>query len=212
MDFQDRVEAGERLAREIEKAILSAPIVLGIPRGGVAVAAPIARALGADLGVLVARKIGAPGRSELGIGATTAGGVTVIDERLARAVGADEDYLRAEIAREIEEARRRERAFDGRHRTPLTGHDVILVDDGIATGVTIVAAARAARAAGARRVLVAVPVASPRALDRLSREVDGIACLVRDDTFEAVGAYYEDFHQVEDDEVRAILDSFTART
>lgn len=208
MLFEDRRQAGEVLAEALEKRRYERAIVLGIPRGGVVVAAEIARALRAELGVVVARKVRAPGQPELAIGAVTSAGAAWIDGKLATLTGADEAYLEREIRRQAEEARSREERFDGGRHGPIVGHTVIIVDDGIATGSTAVAAVRAMKAAGAEKVVLAVPVASPGAIARLEHEADEIVCLVEDPDFFAVGQFYLDFRQVEDDDVEQLLDEY----
>ena len=205
MLFTDRIEAGERLAEVLVARRYEHPVVLGIPRGGVVVAAEVARALGADLGVVVARKLRAPGQPELAIGAVAARGAAWVDARLASLTGADDAYLEAEIERQSEEAQRREERFDGSDKPHLLDRTVIIVDDGIATGSTAVAAIRAMKSAGAAEVVLAVPVASPSAIERLSHEADEIVCLVEDPDFFAVGQFYVDFRQVDDDDVVYLL-------
>ncbi|HZU98082.1 MAG TPA: phosphoribosyltransferase family protein [Planctomycetota bacterium] len=206
MVFLDRKDAGIRLAAAVARLGLEHPVVLGIPRGGVPVAAEIARTLGAGLGIAVARKIPAPGRPELAIGATTASGETFIDRRLASITGADEDYIARATAAEVAEARRREAIF-GVRNPAVAGKDVVLADDGLATGATAFAAIRALRAAGAARIILAVPVSSPRTTERIAAEVDDVVCLVSDPDFVAVGAYYENFDQLTDDDVKAALEA-----
>jgi putative phosphoribosyl transferase len=208
MIFQDRREAGERLGRALGSLRLERPVVLGIPRGGVSVAAGVARALGGELGVIVARKVGAPGCAELAIGAVTADGSAFVNKPLAAQTGADRAYLEAELGRAVAEARRREDAFDHRRRPAIAGRPVVVVDDGVATGATALAAVRAVKRAGASRVVLAAPVGAPRTLDLLRREADDVFCLAEDPGFAAVGQFYVDFGQVDDDEVKAILDAF----
>lgn len=203
--FRDRKDAGERLAAALRRYQPERPVVLGIPRGGVVVSAVVAKALDADHGVVVARKLGAPGQPELAIGAITANGVAFIDEALARMTGADERYLEQERARQMAEARRREEAFDSRHRPPVAGRTVIVVDDGVATGATAIAAIRSVKAQGAARVVFAVPVGPPHTIATLRREADEVVCLQEEPDFFAVGEFYQDFRPVEDEDVKAIL-------
>ncbi|HUZ00630.1 MAG TPA: phosphoribosyltransferase family protein [Thermomicrobiaceae bacterium] len=210
--FRDRRAAGVQLARLLAGHRFVRPVVLGIPRGGVLVSIEVARALGADHGVVVARKLGAPGQSELAIGAVTADGSAFVDRALATLTGADEHYLAAEQARQIAEARRREDYLDGRRRPSLRGRDVIVVDDGVATGATAIAALRSVRAQGAARVVFTVPVGPSHTLAALREEADEVICLWEEPEFFAVGQFYQDFEPVEDGEVRAILEAGAAHT
>ncbi len=209
MRFRDRSEAGQRLGRALAQRELESPlVVLGIPRGGLPVATEVARALGAPLGVVVARKIGARWNREVAIGATTANGATYLDPRTAELT--DSAYLEAERAKQIREAQRREALFSGGRRPTVAGRHALVVDDGLATGATAIAAVRSLKAAGARRVTLAVPVAAPSTLDRLEREADEVLCLHAAPDFMAVGQYYDDFTQVSDDEARAIFEEYEA--
>jgi len=208
MLFQDRKDAGQRLAFALRERRFERPVVLGIPRGGVPVAAEVARALGGDLAVVVARKLGAPGSAELAIGATTANGVAYVNETLALETGADAGYLARERERQTREARRREELFNGHRRPPVAGRIVIIVDDGVATGATAIAAVRSMKVAGAERVILAVPVGPPGTIAQLRQEADEVVCLYEEPDFWAVGQYYVDFSPVEDSEVKAVLDAF----
>ncbi|HXH21417.1 MAG TPA: alpha/beta fold hydrolase [Dehalococcoidia bacterium] len=208
MIFRDRTDAGRRLAELIKPMRLERPVVLGIPRGGVPVAAEVARALGAELGVIVARKLGAPGEPELAIGAITAEGACYLDEETVAMSGASDAYIAAEKERQQREAARREALFDSHRRPALRGRNVVVVDDGVATGSTVIAALRAVKAAGAARVIVAVPVGPPRTIERLRQEADDVVCLRVEPRFFAVGQFYEQFEQVPDEEIVRILRSF----
>jgi putative phosphoribosyl transferase len=205
MIFRDRGEAGERLAQALAHLAGDDVVVLAIPRGGVVVADAVARALGAPLDIVVPRKVGAPGNPELGLGAV-APGVRVLDERLIAELRVPPDYIEREIAAQEREIERRQRAYrGGRPPVAVQGKVAIVVDDGVATGGTAVAAARWARREGAKRVVLAVPVAPAQALRTLGREVDELVVLATPDPFYAVGQWYSDFTQVSDDEVVELL-------
>ncbi|KAF0246764.1 MAG: hypothetical protein FD180_435, partial [Planctomycetota bacterium] len=169
MRFRDRQDAGRRLAAALKKRAFDRPLVLGIPRGGVPVALEVARELGGDLGVVVARKLRAPGQPELAIGAVASDGTPWINDRVAEMTGADEAWIRQEILQQSKEARSREERFDG-HRTPVNGRVVLIVDDGIATGATAIVACRMAKRGGARRVVLAVPVGPPGTMAAMRHE------------------------------------------
>jgi predicted phosphoribosyltransferase len=181
------------------------PVVLGIPRGGVPVAAEVARRLDGELDVIVARKLGAPWHEELAIGAVTADGSRFLNEDVVSALGVNDQYLREVTNQQVEEARRREQRFRKGNGVELKGRTVILVDDGLATGATMQAAARAVRAQGPGRLIVAVPVGSAEAVDALRRQADEVVCLVEPRPLVAIGLYYQDFAQVEDREVLELL-------
>lgn len=206
--FEDRVEAGEALAhdlRDLREPAGPDLVVLGIPRGGVEVAAVVARRLRAPLDVVIPRKVGAPGNPELGLGAV-AEGVRVLDRRLMGVLGVTEDYLSAEIAAQEEEIRRRSSAYrGGRPPVALEGKVAVVVDDGVATGGTAAAALRWARARGARRVVLAVPVAPGEVRRRMSREADELRILHTPEPFYAVGQWYREFPQVGDERVVELL-------
>ncbi|MFB9393164.1 phosphoribosyltransferase [Streptomyces coeruleoprunus] len=210
--FRDRDDAGLRLAERVreqaERQEWPRPFVLALPRGGVPVAAHVARALGAPLDVLVARKIGAPGTPEVGIGAIVANDPPVWDERILRFLDITADQLGAEVAHERTELNRREALYrHGRLAPDLRSRTVVLVDDGLATGVTVRAALRLIRRDAPARVVVAVPVGDSRALAELQEDVDQLVCLSQPADFRAVGLWYDDFTQVADDEVVEILES-----
>jgi predicted phosphoribosyltransferase len=216
MRFVDRADAGRRLAQALRSYRDRDPIVLALPRGGLPVAAEIAAALAAPRDVVLVRKIGAPWQPELAMGALVEGEppTVVRNEAIISAAGIDERAFAtaAERARvELEDARRR---FIGdRPRATIAGRAAILVDDGVATGATARAALRAIRRRGAKTLTLAVPVASREALADLQGEADDLVCLAAPACFDAVGAFYADFRQVEDDEAIAILARFfpTAR-
>ncbi|MFJ1563019.1 phosphoribosyltransferase family protein [Streptomyces erythrochromogenes] len=206
MLFTDRADAGERLAEAVRHLEGERPVVLGLPRGGVPVAFPVARALGAPLDVIVVRKLGVPHHRELGFGAIGEGGVRVISEDIVRSSRVTQrDLAAVEHAEEAELARQARRFRGDRPRVPLDGRTVIVVDDGIATGATAAAACRVVRAQGAARVVLAVPVAAPDAVARLRGETDEVVCLSAPRAFRAVGEWYRDFSQTADEEVVSLL-------
>jgi putative phosphoribosyl transferase len=207
MRFRNRTAAGRALARELERyAGRDDVVVLALPRGGVPVGYEVAKALGAPLDVFVVRKLGAPGHEELAVGAIASGGLIILDQNLVRRLGIPERALRRVIAEEARELERRERAYRGeRERPTLEGKTVILVDDGLATGATMRAAALAVRKLKPARVVVAVPVAAAETCDEFRDDVDEIVCAVTPEPFYAVGVWYEDFSQTSDDEVRELL-------
>ncbi|MFF3343321.1 alpha/beta family hydrolase [Streptomyces flavidovirens] len=206
MLFTDRADAGQRLAQAVRHLEGEKPVVLGLPRGGVPVAFEVARALGAPLDVVVVRKLGVPYHRELGFGAIGEGGARVISEDIVRRSGVGPDEVAAvERAEEAELERRAVRFRGDRPRLPLDGRTVVVVDDGIATGATAAAACEVVRAQGAARVVLAVPVAAPDAVARLSSQVDDVVCLSVPPMFRAVGEWYENFTQTPDEEVVALL-------
>ena len=208
MLFRNRQEAGERLAAAlVERGVLGPePLVLALPRGGVPVAAPVARRLGAPLDVLVVRKLGLPGHSELAMGAVAAGGVRVLNEEIVRSFRVDPSVITEVAERELEELDRREKLYRGdRPPLPLEGREVVVVDDGLATGATMRVAARALRERGVERVVVAVPVAAPDVCRAMAHEADEVICLETPQDFAAVGRWYRDFPQTSDAEVQRLL-------
>jgi putative phosphoribosyl transferase len=184
--------------------------VLALPRGGVPVAAEVARALNAPLDLLLVRKIGAPWQPELAVAAVVDGDPPdiVIDELTSRLSGVDDAYIQREAGREMREIERRRDAYlRGRAALPLAGATVVVVDDGIATGTTVRAAMKALRRRQPARLVLAVPVAPADTVAALSQEADAVVCLAQPEPFHAIGLHYADFHQVPDDEVLAALDS-----
>jgi putative phosphoribosyl transferase len=206
--FQDRREAGQTLARELSRLRdRSDVVVLGLPRGGVAVAHEVAAALGAPLDVFVVRKLGVPGHEELAMGAIASGGVRVLNEELVDQLGIDQTTIDEVAAREGRELVRREEAYRGRLGAPeLRGRTAILVDDGIATGSTMRAAIIALKQHEPGRIVVASPVAAPSICRELRGQVDEVVCVMTPEPMLAIGAWYEDFAQMSDEEVRAILE------
>jgi putative phosphoribosyl transferase len=206
--FRDRQDAGVRLARRLSsEGFTGDAIVLGLPRGGVPVAYEIAVELKAPLDVFLVRKLGAPFNPELAVGAIASGGEAVYNEGLLAQLGLDEEALAPILKREEEELERRERVYRrGRPAPSVAGKTVILVDDGVATGATMLAAVDAVRALGPRRVVVAVPSTSASALARLRRSADEVIALSTPEPYVAVGAWYESFPQLSDRDVIEFLD------
>ncbi|GAB2671107.1 phosphoribosyltransferase family protein [Saccharopolyspora gloriosae] len=208
--YRDRRHAGQVLARHLTGRDWHRPLVLGLARGGVPVAAEVAAALGAPLRVAVARKIGAPGRAELALGAVTAHGPPTYDQRLLRAFHLDAAALEQECERERAEARSREARFGRSHGPSPAGRDVLLVDDGLATGATARAAIRMLRESEPRSIVLAVPVGAPDAVAALEGEADEVLCVLRPVDFSAVGQWYGGFRETTDEEIlRLLADSGT---
>jgi len=208
MMFADRRDAGRQLARTLLRYRSENPVVLALPRGGVPVGYEVASALGAPLDILVVRKLGAPGQAELGIGAIVDGERPegVLNEEVVRLLDVPDEYLRQEIARQLQEIRRRQAAYrDGHEAVSVADRTAILVDDGLATGGSMRAAIRGVRRAGPRHVVLAVPVAPADTIASLRSEVDDVACLSTPELFGAVGNFYEDFSQTSDAEVVELL-------
>jgi putative phosphoribosyl transferase len=204
--FKDRHDAGRRLAAQLEPYRHEQPVVVALPRGGVPVAAEVARALEAPLDVAVVRKIGAPQNAEYAIGAVAEGGVHVLGRRVGRAAdltGAELDALITRAERELEERLRRYRGT--RQPVALDGRTVIVVDDGLATGRSALAAVRSLRRRGAARVILAAPVASREAAGLLGEAADEVVCVEIPADLWAVGAWYVDFQPTTDEEVEALL-------
>ncbi len=213
MSFIDRSDAGRRLAAALQHLQGEPVVVLGLPRGGVPVAFEVARSLAAPLDVIVVRKLGVPFQPELGMGAIGEDGVRVVNDEVVRLGRVSETELAAVEARERIELERRARAFRGdRARIPLEGRTAVIIDDGIATGSTARAACQVARAHGAARVVLAVPVAPPDWVDRLGRDADELIALETPSPFWAIGQFYADFSQTSDDEVVDCLERAARRT
>ena len=208
--FSNRKEAGERLAAAVLRLALVDPLVLALPRGGVPVAAEVARALHAPLDLLIAHKIGAPGQPELAVAAIAEGApsTVVVDERAARVTDAAQAYIEREARTQRNEIERRRTAYRrGRARLAVADKTVVVVDAGIATGATMRASLQALRRLRPARLVLAVPVAPTDTIAALSSLADDVVCLWQPASFGSVGAYYRDFRQVEDDEVIALLDA-----
>lgn len=203
--YRDRRHAGRVLARAVAGYDLVDPVVLGLARGGVPVAAEVARELQAPLRVTVARKIGAPGQPELALGAVTAQGPASYDQQLLRSFRLDERSLTENCERERAEARRREQLYEQGEALPLAGRDVVLVDDGLATGATARAAVRMLRTASPHGIVLAVPVGSPDAVALLREEADVVVCVLQPVGFSAVGQWYGDFRATSDAEILELL-------
>jgi predicted phosphoribosyltransferase len=207
MQFRDRAEAGRLLAQELVRyAHRPDVVVLALPRGGVPVGFEVARALSVPLDVFVVRKLGVPGHEELAMGAIASGGVLVRNDEVVQLLGIPDWVIEDTAAREAQEVARRALAYRG-DRPPLDvrGRVVILVDDGLATGSTMRAAARAVRGLDPARVVIAVPVAARSTCEEMRDEADEVVCMATPEPFHAVGLWYESFDQTSDDEVRSLL-------
>jgi predicted phosphoribosyltransferase len=205
--FPNRREAGKMLSRSLP-AYRDRPdvIVLALPRGGVPVAYEIATALHAPLDVFTVRKLGVPGQQELAMGAVASGGIALIDARMIQALRINDDDISAVVERETAELHRREEAYrGGREPLDVRGKTVLLVDDGVATGASMRAAIESLRNQEPKAIVVAVPVGAPDTCNHLRRVADGVVCGLMPDDLVAVGAHYEDFQQIGDDEVRELL-------
>lgn len=206
--FPDRMAAGKALARRLAQRQFADPVVLALPRGGVPVAAEIARALAAPLDLVLVRKIGVPGQRELAAAAVVDGAEPeiVVNEDVLNACGLDRAYINAEAKTELAEIERRRRLYlHDRPRVPLEGRTLILVDDGIATGASVRAALRALRRKRPKSLVLAVPVAPRETLEQLQGELDEVICLQTPEPFYAIGLHYRDFHQMSDEEVVELL-------
>ena len=210
--FRDRAEAGRRLATALQHyAGRSDVLVLALPRGGVPVAYEVAQALRAPLDIFVVRKLGVPGQPELAMGAIATGGVRVLNRDVVTALGIPPQMIDAVAARERAELERRERAYRGSRPLPdLTGRTVILVDDGLATGATMRAAAVALKKLRPGRVVIAVPTAAREVCDDFRKEVDEVVCAETPPLLGAVGMWYDDFNQTSDEDVRDLLNRAAA--
>lgn len=211
--FQNRTEAGRRLAAALGRyAGRTDVLVLGLPRGGVPVASEIASALDAPLDVFIVRKLGLPGHEEFGIGAIAHGGMRIVDESVLRAYGVDSETLDRITSRELRELERREQRYrDGRPFPAIENRIVILVDDGLATGSTMRAAVAALREKRPREIVVAVPVGARETCAAMATLADEVVCLETPDPFYAVGLWYVNFEQTEDEEVHELLERAAAK-
>lgn len=205
--FRDRTDAGEQLAEMVASEEIEADVVLAIPRGGLPVGRAVADALDVPLDVIVSKKIGAPGNPELAIGAAASSGSLWLNDDLISQLGLDPEQVRRDGESVAEEARTKAERYRGNKPAPdLDGKIVLLVDDGVATGATMISCVRLAHEAGARRIVVAVPVAPPETIQMLEAEADQVLPLQTPEYFGAVGRFYESFQQVSDEEAMALLD------
>lgn len=204
--FKDRVDAGVKLSKELLLFKESNPVVLAIPRGGVVVAFEVAKELDAPLDIVVPRKIPAPNNPELGIGAVAQDGTVIIDQYLKKYLSVSDEYVQEEAERQVKEIERRTKTYRG-DREPISLKDrvVILVDDGIATGATMIAAIRSIRKQNPKKIVVAIPVGPPRTIKKIEKEADEVISLIVFEAFEAVGQFYIDFSQTTDSEVINLL-------
>jgi predicted phosphoribosyltransferase len=207
MYFRDRADAGRTLATSlVEYAGRPDLVVLALPRGGVPVGYEVARSLGAPLDIFLVRKLGVPGHEELAMGAIASGGVRVLNPGVVQALEIPEQVIEDVAAAELRELERRERAYRADRPPPdVRGKTVILVDDGLATGSTMRAAATALRQQRPARIVIGVPVSTPETCDQFREEVDDIVCAITPEVLFGVGAWYQDFSQTTDDEVRELL-------
>ena len=211
--FRDRSDAGRKLGAQLARFNKTpSVVVLGVPRGGVPVAAEVARTLDAPLDIFVVRKLGVPHHEELAFGAIASGGVQILDASVIEHLQVPGRDIHAVIEREAKELERREVAYRGARRaSDVSNRVVILVDDGIATGSSMRAAVEALRRLGPSRIIVAVPVAAPDSIQRLAKVADEVVCLSAPEDFSAVGEWYADFHGTSDEEVTAALQSAAER-
>ena len=206
--FRDRTEVGKLLGEQLDKLKINNPVVLAIPRGGLPVAREIALALMAPLDIIITRKIGAPGQPEFAIGAVTQEGEMIVDRQVTRSLNVSEQYLKEESTRQTDEIKQRMHKYRSKNLPfpNLEGKAVIVVDDGIATGNTMLAAIRSVKLKKPSEIILAIGVAPPDTVKKLSKEVNRIICLDTPEPFYAIGEFYENFEQVEDVEARSIME------
>ena len=203
--FTNRTEAGKQLAASLQNISKNA-IVLAVPRGGVVVGFEVAHALNIPLDIIITKKIGAPENPELAIGAVAEDGSYLLDDKLVRMLGIPQSYIKAEVERQKAEIKRRLKSYRNDAPSPeIAGREVILVDDGVATGSTLKAALRSLRNRGAKPIVVAVPVGPTETVTELKKEADRVICLLTPKPFYAIGEFYEDFEQTTDEEVVELL-------
>jgi putative phosphoribosyl transferase len=204
--FRNRVEAGLLLVKELLNLKGQNAVVLGVPRGGIVIAEVVARGIDADLDIVLSRKLGAPGQSELAVGALAENGDVFLNERVVDGLSVSDSYIEQEKARQTIEIQRRSRLIRSvLPRVPLQGRIVVVTDDGVATGATLQAAVWAINDENPQKIIAAIPVASAEAVERLAEDVDEIVCLRLPEDFMAVGQFFSEFNQVTDDEVVSIL-------
>ncbi|MEP0825642.1 MAG: phosphoribosyltransferase [Nitrososphaera sp.] len=208
MKFRNRIDAGNLLAERLAQRGLSNAIVLGIPRGGVILADIVARKLGADFDIVIPRKLGAPDNEELAIGAVMEDGTSFVNSYLVNALRISKEYLESEKARQAEEIRRRSATYRKPGSYKISGKNTILIDDGIATGATVIASARWARRQNPASLVVAVPVAPPQSVEVLEHETDSVIVLHSPHDFGSVGQFYDEFEPVTDEQVVQISRSW----
>jgi predicted phosphoribosyltransferase len=208
--FRNREDAARQLAQRLKGRDLQDPLVLAIPRGGVVTGAVLARELGADLDVVLSRKLRAPMQPELAVGAISESGRVYLEPRVREVLDLNDEYLVKERQHQLSEIARRKKLFRAvRPEAPVAGRSVIVTDDGIATGSTMIAALQTLETQNPSEVIVAVPVAPPDRLDLVRRWCDDVVCLLAPEEFWAIGQFYQDFEQVEDDEVVKLLREFS---
>lgn len=203
--FKDREEAGKRLGEALKSKKIADTVLMAIPRGGVVIGAAVAEALGISLGVVIPKKIGAPGNEELAIGALVDRKSIFVDKRLQRTLNVSDEYIEREARKKLEEIARRRALYGADDLPDVKGKTVVLVDDGLATGSTAIAAAKALRAAGAERLVLGVPVAPEESVAKIEQYVDEVVCLDIPPVFYSVGQFYQDFEQVSDEQVVELL-------
>lgn len=210
--FADRRDAGRRLGAALAERVMSPDtVVLGLPRGGVPVAHEVAEALGATLDVLVVRKVGVPGRDELAMGAVSSGGGVVINEDIVARAEVSQSQLQQAIERERGAVAEREQRYRrDRPPVPVAGRDVVIVDDGLATGASMRVAVQAVRKLNPERIMVAVPVGTPAACKELHQDADEVFCLLQPQILDGVGSWYRDFRPTAEEEVQQLLDSVSS--
>jgi putative phosphoribosyl transferase len=207
--FRNREDAARKLAEKLKGRVLLDPLVLAIPRGGVVIGAALARQLNADLDVVLSRKLRAPGQPELAVGAVSEDGQVYLNHHAREYLDEIDEHLKTELKYQISEIARRKKLFRGvRPQAPIAGRTVIVTDDGIATGSTMIAALKGLKNQNPYAVIVAVPVASPDRLAEVAKWCDEVVCLVTPEAFWAIGQFYRDFSQVDDQKVIEILNKF----